>query len=306
MKERSVLLLATNKREYLDFAVNCARSIGLHNPGLKVFIATNIAAAAPHPGIEFLLVNDEIARLNIEAKLYLDHFLQTEETLFIDSDSICYGDLTPIFEACKGASVTVVGRSIALEDFWGSEGAVFARKEFGIDRSILFNGGLYYIKNNDITNRIFERARAISEKYDEYGFHRIKNKWKNEEDLMSIGMVANNQHPIADDGRFMTDLYTDGRPGSLNVLTGKRLLRNPGNPPVERRAWYPSSFSPILIHFGGNSIRSYPYISQRLLLKFHQKSGSAALSSILIYLLIDIPYKSYYWIKGFFRAKQIK
>jgi len=212
MKDRSVLLLATNKTEYLEFALNCAASVQLHNPGLQIFIATNIKIYKKISGISFLSVSDELAKLYIEAKIYLDSFLQTEETLFIDSDCLCYGNLEPIFDACQGMDVTVIGRPVPLESYWGASHSQFAQEEFGIDKSILFNGGFYYFKKSELTKRIFNKAREISLKYDEYGFHRIKNKWKNEEDLLSIGMVANKQLPIADDGRFMTDLYTDHHP----------------------------------------------------------------------------------------------
>jgi len=297
MKDRSVLLLATNKREYLQFALNCAASIKLHNPGLQIFIATNIEVKEAISGVTFLSVSNELAKLYIEAKIYLDDFLQTEETLFIDSDCLCYGSLDPIFEACRGMDVTVIGRPVPLESYWGTGHSEFARKEFGIDKSILFNGGFYYFKKSELTKRIFDKAREISLKYDEYGFHRIKNKWKNEEDLLSIGMVANKQSPIADDGRFMTDLYTDHRPAILNVLKGERRLRNPAYPVREPRGWYPATYSPVILHFGGSNLNSYPYVSQHWLLKLHKAGFSKAIASALVFIFIDVPFRSYYWIK---------
>jgi len=297
MKDRSVLLLATNKTEYLEFALNCAASVQLHNPGLQIFIATNIKIYKKISGIRFLAVSDELAKLYIEAKIYLDSFLQTEETLFIDSDCLCFGSLEPIFDACQGMDVTVIGRPVPLESYWGASHSQFAQEEFGIDKSILFNGGFYYFKKSELTKRIFNKAREISLKYDEYGFHRIKNKWKNEEDLLSIGMVANKQLPIADDGRFMTDLYTDHRPAILNVLKGERQLRNPAYPVREPRSWYPSVYSPIILHFGGSKLKSYPYISQRWLLKLYNAGLSIAVASALVYIFIDVPFRGYYWLK---------
>jgi hypothetical protein len=300
VKDRSVLLLATNKQEYLQFALNCADSVRLHNPDLPVFIATNVKADNPklQTGIKFIEVPEEIAQLYIEAKLHIDKFLQTEETLFIDSDCLCYGGLTPVFEACNGMDVTVVGRVIPLEQQWGTSGAAFARKEFGINESILFNGGFYYIKKNAVATRIYDQARAISVKYDEYGFNRIKNKWKNEEDLLAITMIANKQRPIADDGQFMTDLFTELRPKVLNVLKGERLLQNPAYPSPRHRSWYPSYYSPVILHFGGSNIRSYPYIAQSLLLKLRRNGVPAILSSIITFIFIHIPYKSYHWLRS--------
>jgi hypothetical protein len=302
MTNRSVLLLATNKKEYLKFAINCAESIKIHNPGLPIFIATNMKPEKDLEGIKFLLVRDELAKLYIEAKLYLDTFLQTEETLFIDSDCLCYGKLDPLFEACQGMDVTVIGRLTPLEKYWGTgpKGAEFAREEFSIDNAITFNGGFYYIKRTPLTRRIFDRAREISVKYEEYGFHRIKNKWKNEEDLLSIGMISNKQVPVKDDGEFMSDLSTDQKPNKLNVLKGDRLLRNPANKFVEPRSWYPSTYSPIVLHFGGSNIKSYPYISQSLLLKLFLSGLSVSIASLIVFITIHIPYKTYHWIRKLF------
>jgi hypothetical protein len=295
MPTRSVLLLATNKSEYLEFAKNCAASITLHNPGLPVFIITNIKVEEKLTNVKFIPISEEIANLAIEGKLYINDYIQTEESLFIDSDCLCFGNLNPIFNACKDIDVTVVGRTISLENYWG-RGAAFAAKEFNIDRSILFNGGLYFIRDTALMRQIFNKARSIAEKYDEYGFTRIQNKWKNEEDLLSIGMISNKQLPIADDGRFYTDLFTDRRPKVLNVLTGQRVLRNPAHKGVEqKREYYPDTYSPLIIHFGGNSIKSYPYLSQSSLLKLKKNGVPVYLASLLVYLFIDTPYKAYHF-----------
>ncbi|AMR31824.1 hypothetical protein A0256_10525 [Mucilaginibacter sp. PAMC 26640] len=301
MSKRSVLLLATNKQDYLQFALNCAQSIQLHNPGLPVYIATNIAPAATYPSVQFIPVPAEIAKLFIETKLYLDTFLQTEETLFIDSDCLVYADLSPLFDECKNSDVTVIGRAIPVEDYW-SPNPEFARKEFSIDQSIIFNGGFYFIKKTDLTKRIFARAREISERYDEYGFHRIKNKWKNEENLLGIAMNANKQLPIKDDGTFMADFTTDRRPRTLNVLTGARVIRNPGAGNVSR-SWYPATYSPVIIHFGGSNLKTYPYLSQSMLLKLARTGVPVTVAGVIVSLFIHFPYKTYHRIKRILGAK---
>ncbi|MBS1531831.1 MAG: hypothetical protein JSU01_16100 [Bacteroidetes bacterium] len=299
VQDRSVLLLATNKQEYLQFALNCADSVRLHNPDLPIFIATNLKVddCTSRTDIKFLPVPEEIARLYLEAKLYLNDFLQSEETLFIDSDCLCYGDLTPIFEACRENDVTVVGRNIPIEGFWTGDGIKFARETLGINKSIFFNGGFYYIRNTPVAQQIFLKAREISDNYDAYGFHRIQNNWKNDEISFQIALAKYDQRPIPDSGSYMTDLFTDNRP-VLNVLTGKRLLRNITHSTDRNRPQYPSAYSPIIIHFGGRNIRSYPYIAQSRLLKLYRNGVPANLSSIVVYFFIHIPYKSYHWLRN--------
>ncbi|MES2428719.1 MAG: hypothetical protein V4560_17180 [Bacteroidota bacterium] len=299
MQDRSVILLATNQKKYLDFALNCAESIKLHNPGLPIFIATNIITDKEYRGVKFVPVSDEVAKLTIAAKIYLDQLIQTEETLFIDSDCLCYGNLDLIFNTCAGHNVTTVGRLISRGEEWGPKSAEHGMKNFGTDKFIIYNGGLYYIRKSDITNRIFEKARELYRKYDYYEFGRIKNGWVNEEQVFAIAMVLNNETPVADNGLLITDLYTDKRPRKLNVLTGNRLLRNFTYPLTEPRSWYPAVFSPVVLHFGGDAIRSYPYISQVLLLKLNKIGYPVVLSSVIKYLLMDISFKTYHFIRRY-------
>jgi len=297
--DRSVLLLATNKQEYLQFALNCADSVRLHNPDLPIFIATNIKidSHTSRNDIKFLNVSEEIAELYLEAKLHLNDFLQTEETLFIDSDCLCYGDLTPIFEVCGDEDVTVIGKAIPIEGFWTGDGVRLARETLGIGYSMLFNGGFYYIKRSELTDQIFSAAREISGNYDAYGFHRIQNNWKNDEISFQIALAKYHQRPIEDDGRYMTDLFTDPRP-VLNVLKGKRRLRNITRTSDRNRPKYPPVYSPVILHFGGNNIRSYPYIAQSRLLKLHRNGVPAGLASIIVNIFMHIPYKTYHWLRS--------
>ncbi|HWD90015.1 MAG TPA: hypothetical protein VG367_17935 [Mucilaginibacter sp.] len=305
VKDRSVLLLATNKQKYLRFALNCADSVRLHNPDLPVFIVTNIEPddQPSRKDIKFLAVPDEIARLHYETKLYLNDFLQTEETLFIDSDCLCYSDLTPVFDACAGRDVTVIGRTLRLEDFWG-DSAGFARETLGINKSIMFNGGFIYMRKTELAERIFLKAREVSENYDAYGFLRIQNNLKSEETLLQIAMATYDQLPIADDGRYMTDLFTDFRPKVLNVLKKERLLQNPASPSLRHRSWYPRNYSPAILHFGGSNIKSYPYISQSFLLKLRNIGVPTLLSSIVTNILIHTPYRSYHRLRSLIRGNK--
>lgn len=294
MQSQSVILLATNKRQYLDFALNCAASVRLHNSDLPIFIITNLKTDNIIADVKFIPIANEIAKLNIAAKIYLDHFIQTEETLFIDSDCLCYDDLNPVFEACAGHDFTTIGRLISWEKEWGLQSAKEGMQKFGVDKFILLNGGFYYIKRGTIATQVFNHTRSLFARYDELDFDRIKNGWENEEGLFAIAMVKNNQTPIADNAQLMTDFYTDRRPKCLNVLTGKRLLRNPVYPLTEPRSWYPSSFSPIILHYGGENIKSYPYISQNALLKIYQAGFPVAMASFIVSIFFHLPFKTYH------------
>lgn len=293
MTSRSVILVGTNTKKYLNFALSCAASIQLHNPELPIFIATNIIPQKKYKGIHFIKVEEHIAKLFIETKLYLDTFLQTDETLYIDSDMLCFGDLTPIFDACKEMDVTVLGKLHPIEDYWGDQ-ADFARKEFGIDHSILFNGGLYFLKKTELTTKIFNKARKISEHYDEYGFGRIHNNWKNEEDMVSIGMISNQQLPIDDDGQFVAGFSTEKPPKKFNVLKGIMTF-NYNSAAALKTKEHP--IKPVLFHFGGENMYSPLYIAQNTLLKLHKWNIPVQLGSLVVALGINMPFSIMRYIK---------
>ena len=268
---------------------------------LPVYIVSNLDLPIPAKlqGKVFILpAKPEHAALGIGIKLYTDEYLQTEHTLFIDSDCLCYESLDKVFEACEGMDVSAAGRLVPANDWCSDELAKTIKANGGLDELIRFNGGLYYYRRSETTKSIFSKAREIAAKYDEYGFSRIKDKWMNEEVPLSISMSLHRQRPMADDGSYMTDLFTDYRPKTLNVLTGKRLLQNPATPSKQHRSWYPASYSPVILHFGGSNLSSYPYLSQTWLLRFNDMGLPAWLSSLLVSLFVDLPFRFYYRLKG--------
>lgn len=297
----SVITFATNKTDYFKFALNCAQSILLHND-LPVYIVSNMDIAIPEKFRERIFIipaKPEHAALGIGIKLYTDEYLQTEHTLFIDSDCICYDSLGKIFKACDGMDVSAAGNVVPTENWCGDELAKTIKDNWRLDKIIRFNGGFYYFRKSQLTTKIFDQARGIAEKYDEYGFVRIKDKWMNEEVPLSIAMTLNGQSPIADDGTYMTDTFTDHRPKQLNVLTGVRVLKNPALPSMQHRPWYPGSYSPVVLHFGGSNLSSYPYISQTALLKLDNFGLPVWLSSAIISGFLHPVFRFYYWLKRF-------
>ena len=299
----SVITFATNKLSYMQFALNCAQSVLLHNE-IQIFIVSNLDVQIPDSlkkKVTIIKSAAEHAALGIGMKLYINEYLQTENSLFIDSDCLCFGSLEPVFNACAEKNVSVAGTMVNAADWCGEQQAKVIEDNFAIQQLPRFNGGLYFLKKSAETNRLFNFARNIIPDYERYGFRLIGKKWINEEGLIAISMVKYNETPIADDGHFMTDLFTDFRPPVLNVLKGTRELRNPAIGKPRHRAWYPSVYSPIILHFGGNNISSYPYKSQAILLKLYGMKFPVWLATLLVAIFTHIPYKSYHWLIGLLR-----
>jgi len=291
----SVITFATNKLSYLQLAFNCARSVLLFNE-IKIYIVTNIDAPIPadlKKSVYFVSPKPEQAAMGICIKLFTIEYVQTLHTLFIDSDCLCYGDIGPIFEAAKGMHVTVAGNIVPSAQWVGEKNAADIKEHFGLDNLIRFNGGLYYIKNSDTARKIFATANK-AEDILRYGYDTVRKKWINEEAQLSIGMMMYAQVPMPDDGTFMTDLFTDRRPAKLNVLQRERVLLNPAPPADLHRPWYPAKYSPVILHFGGNKLRSFPYNTQAALLYLKKSTFPNWLATALVKLFIEIPFRSYH------------
>ncbi|RYU91621.1 hypothetical protein EWM62_06690 [Mucilaginibacter terrigena] len=295
----SVITFATNKLTYALFALNCAQSVVIHND-IKVFIVSNLDFLIParfQKNIFIIPAKAEHIPLGIEIKMHIDQYLQTTHTLFIDSDCICFGDLHEVFDAAKGQDVTVAGNIVPSENWCGTEQAETIKTHFGLDKLIRFNGGIFYFKRSALTTIIYDKAREIAKDYDAYGFHRNNNS-VNEEGLLSIAMMLNHQQSIPDNGRVMTDMHTDLRPRTINVLTGARVMRNPAYPSPHHRAWYPAQYSPLVLHFGSGNLNAYPYRSQSLLIKLWIMGVPVALATIFVSIFIHFPYRTYHWLIG--------
>ncbi|MDP9077355.1 MAG: hypothetical protein M3O71_08040 [Bacteroidota bacterium] len=299
----SVITFATNKTSYLTFALNLAQSVLLHND-IPVFIISNLdfpVPAALAKNVTIIKAKEEHAVLGIGMKLHIDEYIQTEKSLYIDSDCLCYSSLDPIFKAFDGNDVSVVGTIVNSEEWCGPANALAIDKEFGIKKLPRFNGGIYFLNRSEKTKTIFNLARSLMPDYDRLGFARLKNGWINEEILIALAMVIYNQTPVGDNGRYMTDLHTDHHPAQLNVLKGTRVLNNPVAGELYHRPWYPvGSYSPIILHFGGERLHSFPYVTQYALLKLKALNFNVSISSLIGKLLLQLPYKGYINLKKIF------
>lgn len=298
----SVITFATNKPIYLQFAFNCARSVLLFND-IKIYIVTNVEATVPSDlkqKVFLLKPVPEHAAMGICIKLFTIDYVQTQHTLFIDSDCLCYDDLSPIFEASRNMDVTVAGNIVPAADWVGDKFAKEIKENWGLEKLIRFNGGFYYIKNSSIAKEIYTTAQQITKNH-VFGYDVVKGKHINEEAQLSIAMALHHQRPLPDDGRFMTDFFTDRRPQVLNVITSDRILNNPAPPSTLHRPWYPKRYSPVILHFGGGNINSYPYNSQKILLALNTAGIPTGIISFLVKTFIHFPYKTRHWLLAFLR-----
>jgi len=295
----SVITFATGKTKYVKFALNCVRSVLQFNK-IRFYIVSDLKFKIPVTLKKYIFIIDakpEHLDQGTGIKLYIDKYLQTQYTLFIDSDCLCYGSLQSAFDLFSVKNVSVAGNIVNAASWCGEEQAKTIYEIFGITKLTRFNGGIYYVSKSGQSTKIFDKAREIALDYDQLGFKRIYQNWINEEIPISIAITLHQELPVADDSFLMTDLYTDQHTSNLNVLTGFRRINNPAVGSVWHRPWYPSRIlKPIIVHFGNSNLYRYPYLSQHFLLKLKSNHIPVFLASFLTILLVHIPFKLKYWL----------
>ncbi len=269
-EQRNVLTIATGKNLYFTLAINLARSFIWWNQqsGIKFYIITDLDASLP-PDVISLVDIKKISPNQFgegfSTKLYLDQLTPHGKTLFIDSDCLIFGDLSPIFEAFNGKAVSVVGGYISEGEWFGDVKHII--QQFNVPQLPKFNGGIYYIEKGDAATGVYQTARKLEKDYDKIGFVRLRNK-PNDEVLMALAMQLHGMTPVPDDGTFMSDPQACPGGYDIDVIRGNRWLINPPAPDPLHQNWYPfEKVSPLVFHFLGYYTAHYPYMRESFRLK---------------------------------------
>lgn len=196
---RGFVTIATGKSDYYKLARNLMHSYKMHTKNPYPF-----AIIADREN-EFTAEFDEVVIINNPSNSYNDklrlfEYLPFEETIFIDADSLAYGDLNEwweIFE--KAGDFSLFGyayRDIDTATRWFKPSGM---KEFADKVSFVpdFNGGIYYLRNTDTCGKVFELANYCAKHYYEYSFAGFKDPA--DEPVLALGMAVCNCEPVNKD-----------------------------------------------------------------------------------------------------------
>ncbi|OWK71765.1 hypothetical protein [Pedobacter sp. AJM] len=299
--QRNVLTIATGKEVYWKMAINLIRSFlwWNNNYDINFQIVTDLENPLPTDisgKIEIIKINQKEYGTGFSTKLHLDKFIKNGSTLFIDSDCLIFEPLDSIFKRFKGLSVSVVGNYINGGEWFGNISEILTR--FSISSMPKFNGGIYYIEKNEISNKVFETARVLEKEYDNIGFTRLRSQ-PNDEVIISLAMQLNGQTPLIDDGTIMSDPQACRGPYHINVLKGTRVLINPKFPDRLNQDWYPfNEVQPVIVHFLGEFTKDFHY--KKEVYRLHAKSKNRP--ELWINLVCNLSIKYPATIKNNFKA----
>jgi hypothetical protein len=275
MTQRAALTIATGKAIYLKMALNLARSFLLWNRDSEIqfFMVVDQPVDLPTDLGHVRLISVEPGSLGtgFAPKLHLDHLAPAEQTLFIDADCLCVGDLSRVFDRFSGHAVSVVGGTITDGEWFGDVSNICAH--FNVPCLPKFNGGLYYVEPGPKAASIYGRARALQEDYDRLGLRRLRGA-PNDELLIAIAMAFEGCTAVPDDGSIMGDLFACPKLLKFDVFRGKCVLANPPTSDLLHPDFYPpGEIEPLILHFLGHFNTSWQYKAEAAKLRLVSRFG---------------------------------
>ncbi|WP_309398152.1 hypothetical protein [Cerasicoccus maritimus] len=275
--KRGVITLAFGKEEYIRMGVALGSGLQKFCPELPRAVVTD------QPNGPLAELFDIVIPLNPEygkdviQKLYLDQYTPFESTLFIDCDCLIFGNLDYVFEGMAG------GENIIPDELYfhnlenPKKGIDFAllEEKTGLKELPGFNGGVYYIEKDTLSERTFICARDILQIYPEYGIGKFRSG-PNDEIVLSIAMtlVGYTQRKLPK--QVMRETFgLDGKM-QLDSITGNARL-----------TCYGITYTPSIVHFcsGWRDQKAYEHEMGKLAILRSTAPGALARAHLYEYTL---------------------
>lgn len=151
---------------------------------------------------DVIVIADPENSYNDKLKLFRE--LPYEETIFVDADSLAYGDLNAWWDMfAESGDFSLFGyawRDLSCGRGWfvpAGMGEFAERIRFIPD----FNGGVYYLRNSPICEEVFQIAAHGARHYGDYQFNGFSAPA--DEPLLALGMAACGLEPVNRDGELI-------------------------------------------------------------------------------------------------------
>lgn len=254
--------------KYLQFAYTLARSYFFHNGyDIHFYIISNKDFSLPYDLKKIRKFITPALSENKGAinKLYFDQIVPSKKSIFLDADSLIYGNIAYLFEFLNNDSISVIGTH-KNDSEWVGLDVTKTQNEFGINQLIRYCGAFYYIILNQKTNLILEKARNLNNKY-KFQKHRQST---NEEPILSIAMSQSGVLLNYDDGSIWGDISQFENYIQLNTLNSFARLNNSPGPKL--KYWLPLGvYAPKIVHMGGGIYFKNPWIFDHFRLLLYSK-----------------------------------
>lgn len=186
-----ILLVAHGTPAYWDEAATLAKSLRLRSPGIAIAVASDLNVSESRwraDGFDAYVPMDFSDCGGVSFKMQLDRITPYEDTtLFLDSDSICYRDVSRVFEEFAFADFVTLGKMLPSCHWFEDSAAI--RQEFDCDLFPFFCGDFYLFRKSSTTKAVFETARDIARRFRSLGIKPL-GEWCNDEPAFSLAMTT--------------------------------------------------------------------------------------------------------------------
>lgn len=182
---RIVFTVATGQPKYALQALGLARSLRLIGDQTPRVVMTDIEDSAWAKNFD-QVVKPPKAISTYLLKLAALEATDADEILFIDSDSLAFKRLDPIFDYCRHSDFAVQGRWITEGHWYGYMEQILP--PLGIKQMPRFNGGMMFYRRSDGTEKLIAEAIKAAENYDATGLDRFRGVVP-DEPCVALGMV---------------------------------------------------------------------------------------------------------------------
>lgn len=261
---RGFITIATGKEMYFQFALNLLRSYRLYSADPLPF------AIACDQENAYTAQFDRVVRMENAHSSFFDKFelLKTapfDETIFIDSDCLAYGDLNEYWKYFENADdFSAAGTNYPID----SERGLFQADGIGEYQGRVswkpdIHGGLYFIRKGPVCDAIYEDCQNIARNYDSYRWPDFCAPYA-DEPVLCLAMAANGCHAMEADPKNygipweVTNL-------SCDIFTGKCTYATD---------WHPQVPHGLMIHWSVRYCKKPLYIFEAEKLSCMVKNGT--------------------------------
>lgn len=168
-----------------------------------------------------VIVMDESSKSFVD-KLLIFQLCPYDETIFIDADSLAYGDLNQIFNYFKGADdVSCLGEILPLYSHkgWFRIEDVEDYKD-QIEYTIWLHGGIYFVRKSESINEFAHTCQDIAKNYKKYFFRFKYLTEPADEPIVALAMAIHKYHPIQAQPEIMA-FYRESKIRKIDIISGK-------------------------------------------------------------------------------------
>ena len=231
MPRKIVFTSAFGNPRFAKMALGLARSLRLIGDLTPRVVMTDMKDFPWKPAFDEVIYSEVPSKDIWWSKFYAMHLTDADEVLYIDSDSIAFKRLDPIFEYFQGTCFGVQGTILSRGEWYGKESGDLCREE-NIPGICRFNGGLLYMHRSNELEMILAEAKNIEMRAEKIGWA-LSRGVPPDEVCLSLAMAKLGLGRIAPDEMdfhnaaigLMGRLHMDIRKGQCRFLSRELKVR---------------------------------------------------------------------------------